>query len=55
MIVLAVIDEFVGRVDLADDRRARLDRLFDVEDVRAHIPVNANPRHGGSRLRWSRR
>ena len=52
MVVLAVIDELVGWIDLTDDGRARLDRLFDVEHMRAHIPVDANPRHGRARLRF---
>jgi hypothetical protein len=50
VVVLAVIDEFVRRVDLADDGRARLDRLLDIEDVRADIPVDADPRDRRPRL-----
>ena len=42
VVVFAVIDELVGRVDLAHDGRARLDRLFDVEDVGAHLPVDTD-------------
>ncbi len=51
VVVFAVIDELVGRVDLAHDGRARPDRLFDVEDVGAYIPVDTDLRHGRARLR----
>ena len=42
VVILAVVDELVLRIDLADRGCARLDRLLDIKHMRQHLPVNAH-------------
>jgi hypothetical protein len=51
VVVLAVIDELVGRVDVEHGRRAGLHRLFHVEDVGERLPFDADRLDGRARLR----
>jgi hypothetical protein len=51
VVVLAVVDELVRRVDVEDGRRAGLHRLLHVEDMGERLPLDPHRLHGGARLR----
>jgi hypothetical protein len=51
VVVLAVIDELVRRVDVEHHGRAGLHRLLDVEDMGERFPLHPHRLHGGARLR----